>query len=47
VSPLDWYEAVTCGAEIDSSVVVLDKRRAWRLLHAVCGLNWYRHVIYR
>lgn len=47
VSPLAWYEAVTAGAEIDSSVVLLDKRRGWRLLHAVCGLNWYRHVVYR
>lgn len=47
VSPLAWYETVTAGAEIDSSVVLLDKRRGWRLLHAVCGLNWYRHVVYR
>ena len=27
------YAALTQGAECDSSVVVLDKRRAWRYLH--------------
>mmetsp|Transcript_26480 Transcript_26480/g.74173 ORF Transcript_26480/g.74173 Transcript_26480/m.74173 type:complete len:451 (-) Transcript_26480:134-1486(-) len=45
--PTGWYASVSCGAEIDSSVVVLNKRRGWRLLHVVCALNWYRHIVYR
>ena len=41
------FAQLTQGAEIDSSVVVLDKRRAWRYLHVVAALNWWRALTYR
>merc|ERR1740139_168868 len=41
------FAALTQGAECDSSVVVLDKRRAWRYLHVVAALNWWKSAFYR
>ena len=44
---VEAYRGITQGAEIDSSVVVLDKRRAWRYLHVVCALNWWKPLLDR
>ena len=41
------FAALTQGAECDSSVVLLDKRRAWRYLHLVAALNWWKAAFYR
>jgi hypothetical protein len=41
------YVRITQGAECDSSVVVVDKARAWRYLHMVAALNWWKAVIDR
>ena len=44
---LDAYAALTGGAEVDSSVVVVDKARAWEYLHLVCALNWWAPLFWR
>mmetsp|Transcript_21474 Transcript_21474/g.48365 ORF Transcript_21474/g.48365 Transcript_21474/m.48365 type:complete len:290 (+) Transcript_21474:1405-2274(+) len=41
------YERLTQGAEIDSSVVVIDTVRAWRYVHVVAALNWWKAIIDR
>lgn len=44
---VEAYRRITQGAEIDSSVVVADRRRAWRYLHVVCALNWWKAIVDR
>jgi hypothetical protein len=46
-SDVEAYASITLNAEIDSSVVVVDKRRAWRYLHVVCALNWWKAILDR
>jgi hypothetical protein len=41
------YARLGGGTECDSSVVLLDKRRAWQYLHVVLALNWWRALTYR
>ena len=44
---LEAYRKVTGDAEIDSSVVLIDRRRRHRYLHLVCALNWWRGMTWR
>ncbi|KAL1511465.1 hypothetical protein AB1Y20_006263 [Prymnesium parvum] len=44
---IDLYLALTQGAECDSSVVVVDTNRAWRYIHVVAALNWWKRVLDR
>ena len=44
---VDAYRNITQNGEIDSSVIVLDKRKAWRYLHLVCALNWWKAILDR
>lgn len=39
------YVRITRGAECDSSVVVVDKSRAWRYLNVVAALNWWKSIL--
>ena len=41
------YVRLTQGAECDSSVVVVDTVRAWRYLHVVAALNWWKRLVDR
>ena len=44
---VEEYRTITQGAECDSSVVVVDKRKAWRYLHVVAALNWWKAILDR
>jgi hypothetical protein len=41
------YEAITGGAEVDSSAVLIDRRRAWRYVQLVASLNWWQALFWR
>jgi hypothetical protein len=41
------YESLTRGAEVDSSMVIVDKRRAWAYVHLVAALNWWSPMLDR
>ena len=47
VSDVAAYASIALHAEIDSSVVVVDKARGWRYLNVVCALNWWKAIVDR